>query len=113
MEHKTEGITKTQIAVLSIGAGICVANIYYSQPILSAIAKDMHLLEKQVGNLPVLSQLGYGLGLLLLTPLGDKIERRKLTVILQILLIAALGAISVIHSLAGLYALTHIAANRC
>ena len=108
MQHKTDDITKTQIAVLSIGAGICVANIYYSQPILSAIANDLHLMEKQVGNLPVLSQLGYGLGLLLLTPLGDKIERRKLTIILQVLLIVALGTITVIHSLAGLYVLSFL-----
>jgi len=103
-----QDITKTQIAVFSIAAGICVANIYYNQPILSAIAKDIGLQEKQVGNLPVLSQLGYGVGLLLLTPLGDKIERRKLAVILQILLIAALVAISIVHSLTGLYALSFL-----
>ncbi|MDR0794259.1 MAG: MFS transporter [Chitinophagaceae bacterium] len=108
MQHKNEGITKTQIAVLSIGAGVCVANIYYSQPILAAVAKDLHLQEKQVGNLPVLSQLGYGAGLLLLTPLGDKVERRKLVVILQVLLIAALGVISIVHSLAGLYVLSFL-----
>ena len=105
---QTKDITKTQIAVLSIAAGICVANIYYNQPILSAVAKDMHLQAKQVGNLPVLSQLGYGLGLLLLTPLGDKIERRKLAVILQILLIITLGAVFVVRSLSGLYALSFL-----
>ena len=106
LQYKDEGITKMQIAVLSIGVGVCVANIYYNQPILSAIAKDMHLQEKQVGNLPVLSQLGYGLGLLLLTPLGDKIERRKLIIILQMLLIMALSAITFIHHLTGLYVLS-------
>ncbi|MCL1937976.1 MAG: MFS transporter [Candidatus Azobacteroides sp.] len=96
------------MAVLSIAVGICVANIYYNQPILSEIAKDMHLQEKQVGNLPVLSQLGYGLGLLLLTPLGDKVERRKLIILLQSLLIAALSAITFIHHLAGLYVLSFV-----
>ena len=100
---KNKDITKVQIAVLAIAVGICIANIYYSLPILSVIAKDLGLRESQVGNLPVLSQLGYGLGLLLLTPLGDKIERKKLVIVLQILLIAVLVTITFTHSLQGLY----------
>ncbi|MCL1933198.1 MAG: MFS transporter [Candidatus Azobacteroides sp.] len=103
MWYKNGGITKKQTAVLAVAVGVCIANIYYSLPILSAIAKDLGLRESQAGNLPVLSQLGYGLGLLLITPLGDKIERKKLIVILQILLIAVLIAITFIRSLPGLY----------
>ncbi|ANI88547.1 MFS transporter [Arachidicoccus ginsenosidimutans] len=105
---ESNGITKSQIAVLSIAAGVCVANIYYNQPILSDIQKELHLQEKQVGNLPVLSQAGYGLGLLLLTPLGDKIERKKLIIIMQLLLIAVLCGLTFTHSLIGLYVMSFL-----
>ena len=105
MQYKNGDITKTQTAVLAVAVGVCIANIYYSLPILSTIAKDLGLRESQVGNLPVLSQLGYGLGLLLITPLGDKIERKKLIIILQTLLIVVLVGITFIHSWQGLYIL--------
>ncbi len=75
---------------MSITAGICVANIYYSQPILAEIAKSLGTDTKSAGFISVLSQAGYGLGLLFITPLGDKFDRKKLILTLQLLLIAAL-----------------------
>ncbi len=102
------GITKTQIGVLAVSAGICVANIYYNQPILTAIGRDMVLDEHQVGYLPVLSQAGYGVGLLLVTPLGDKLERKNLIIGLQLLLIATLCSMTVVRSLIGLYFLSFL-----
>ncbi|MDR2146507.1 MAG: MFS transporter [Tannerella sp.] len=105
MQHKNANITKTQTAVLSVAVGVCIANIYYCLPVLSVIAGDLGLRESQVGNLPVLSQLGYGLGLLLITPLGDKVERKRLILILQTMLIAVLAAITFVRSWQGLYVL--------
>lgn len=83
-------ITKTQLAVMSAAAGICVANIYYNQPILKDIAHDFSISESKVGILSVLAQAGYGLGLFFITPLGDKINRKKLILVLQLLLIGTL-----------------------
>lgn len=83
-------ITKTQIAVMSAAAGICVANIYYNQPILKDIALDFGVTESRAGIISVLAQAGYGLGLFFITPLGDKINRRKLILALQIILVLAL-----------------------
>ncbi|MDE1191147.1 MAG: MFS transporter [Arachidicoccus sp.] len=91
---------------MSIAAGICVANIYYNQPILSAIANDVHLTDKEAGNLPVLSQAGYGLGLFFLTPLGDRMDRKKLIIVLQLCLIVTLVGISLVHTKAPLYILS-------
>ena len=102
------GITKTQIGVLAVSAGVCVANIYYSQPILNTIGQDLSLDEHQVGYLPVLSQAGYGLGLLLVTPLGDKLERKNLIIWLQVLLMAALGGMTVVSSPIILYVLSFL-----
>ena len=101
-----KGISKTQIGVLAVSAGVCVANIYYNQPILTAIGKDLSLDEHQVGYLPVLSQAGYGLGLLFVTPLGDKLERKDLIIRLQLLLMVTLVGMTLVNSLFGLYSLS-------
>src|SRR5690606_22585892 len=103
-----KGITKTQIGVLAVSAGVCVANIYYSQPILTTIGQDLSLDEHQVGYLPVLSQAGYGVGLLLVTPLGDKLERKKLIIWLQVLLMAAVGGMMVVSSAFLLYVVSFL-----
>jgi predicted MFS family arabinose efflux permease len=104
--QEDRGITGKQIAILSIGAGVCVANIYYNQPILAAIAKDTGISQHASGYLPVLTQAGYGIGLLLLTPLGDKVDRKALIIGLQAALIGVLGLTALANSLAGLYALS-------
>lgn len=83
-------ISKTQLLVMSAAAGICVANIYYNQPILKDIAHDFSVSESHAGILSVLAQAGYGLGLFFITPLGDKVNRKKLILLLQLILVGTL-----------------------
>lgn len=97
------GLSRLQIKVMAIAAGICVANIYYNQPILHDIAASLHITETQAGNISVITQAGYGAGLFFLTPLGDKVNRKKLIIILQLLLLVALVAMTFAHSLAQVY----------
>lgn len=75
---------------MSVAAGVCVANIYYNQPILKAIAHDFNVPESRAGIISVLAQAGYGLGLFFLTPLGDKVDRKKLIIGLMAVLVAVL-----------------------
>ena len=91
-------ITKTQIAVMSIAAGICVANIYYNQPILGDIAKSLNVTTSHAGIMSVLAQAGYGLGLFFLTPLGDKVNRKKLILALMAALVAVLIGITFVQN---------------
>jgi predicted MFS family arabinose efflux permease len=91
-------ITKTQIAVMSVAAGICVANIYYNQPILKDIALNFKVTESHAGIISVLAQAGYGLGLFFLTPLGDKVDRKKLIVTLMIALVAVLVGMTFVQN---------------
>ncbi|RXJ93525.1 MFS transporter [Malaciobacter molluscorum] len=99
-------ITKKQIFVMSATAGISVANIYYNQPILNDIAKDLNVSHLAVGNLPTFSQVGYGLGLFFVTALGDKIDRKKLINILHVLLGLSLLGLAFINNIFGLYVLS-------
>jgi len=91
------------VIIMAVAAGVTVANIYYNQPILSDIAATFHASASQIGSLPVLTQAGYGLGLLFLTPLGDMVDRKKLILILEVLLSVALMATTMVGSLSGLY----------
>jgi predicted MFS family arabinose efflux permease len=78
------------VLLMAACAGITVANIYYCQPILKEIASEFNVSESSVGMIPMLSQIGYGLGLFFIIPLGDKVDKRKLILGLQYLLIGAL-----------------------
>lgn len=97
-------LSTVQILIMAITAGVCVANIYYCQPILNEIAKSLNLNGDDVGIIAPLSQAGYGIGLLFLTPLGDKVDRKKLILYLQLLLIASLIGMSLSMGLLSLYA---------
>ncbi|MEO6548707.1 MAG: MFS transporter [Ferruginibacter sp.] len=91
---------------MAVSAGVCVANIYYNQPILKEMADSFHTSENKIGFVSVLTQVGYGLGLFFITPLGDKISRKKLIIALHIMLIACLMGNFFIKHLIGLYAIS-------
>jgi predicted MFS family arabinose efflux permease len=66
------------VLLLATGAGLSVASLYYSQPILGVLGPDLGAGERAVGMVPTLTQLGYALGILLLAPLGDRYDRRRI-----------------------------------
>lgn len=99
-------ISAKQIYVMSAVAGINVANIYYNQPILNTIAHDLNVSALVVGNLPTFSQIGYGLGLFFISPLGDKIDRKKLLLFSHFLLGLALVGLSFVENIYALYLLS-------
>ena len=64
--------------LMAFSTGAIVANIYYIQPLLSAIADAFHISVARVGTVAMLTQVGTALGMLLFVPLGDTKERRTL-----------------------------------
>lgn len=84
------------LTTISIAGGITVANLYYNQSLLVLFASDFHASVHDVSLIPTLTQIGYALGILLLVPLGDFLERRRLIVLMMGLtaISLALAAIS-------------------
>ncbi len=79
--------------LLAVACGLAAANLYYVQPLAGPIAMALGLSPQAAGLSVTLTQLGYGLGLLLLVPLGDLIENRRLTLgLLGLAAMALLGA---------------------
>ena len=66
------------ILLLAISCGMAVANIYYAQPLIGLIAPSIGLGPAVAGLVVTLTQLGYCAGLILLVPLGDLVENRRL-----------------------------------
>ncbi|WP_338281033.1 MFS transporter [Corallococcus caeni] len=76
--------------LLAASAGLSVASIYYSQPMLAVMGGTLGASDTAVGLVPMLTQLGYALGILLLTPLGDRFDRRRIILTKAALLSVAL-----------------------
>ncbi|MEV7773732.1 MFS transporter [Kitasatospora sp. NPDC086791] len=78
VETPARGLPPAVNWLLSVLCGLAVANVYYSQPLLDLIARDHGIDPAAIGLVGTLTQIGYALGLLLLVPLGDHVNRRAL-----------------------------------
>ncbi|XHF34653.1 MFS transporter [Pseudomonas chlororaphis] len=87
---KTATLDKDVVLLFAIACGLAVGNVYYAQPLLDAMADAFGLSPGSIGIVMTLTQVGYGLGLLLLVPLGDLLNRRRLIVTQTLLSAAAL-----------------------
>lgn len=79
--------------LFAIACGTAVANVYFAQPLLVTLGRDFAMGPATVGAVVTLTQIGYGLGLFFLVPLGDLVDRRRLVVTQSLLLAAALAAV--------------------
>lgn len=86
--------TNFLIFILSISCGSLAANIYYAQPIVQFIAKDLNISSDLSGLLNTFTQIGYGLGLFFIVPMADLFKSKKI-----IGLLIGLTSISLIGTL--------------
>jgi predicted MFS family arabinose efflux permease len=88
-------LSRSTTLLFSATCGLAVANVYLAQPLLDAMARSLHVAPKTTGLVVSATQIGYALGLLLLVPLGDLIDRKRLIlaqIILSAVALAAAGA---------------------
>lgn len=78
-------IERRTVLLMAAASGICVANIYYCQPLLSEIGRSLGVTDRAIGYLPMWTQAGTALGMFTFVPLGDMFPRRKLIVIMSVL----------------------------
>src|SRR5258707_15270413 len=77
--HGTESrLPRRLVVLLATACGAAVASNYYAQPLLHTIGAALGVANATAGLLVTAGQAGYALGLALLVPLGDLLERRRL-----------------------------------
>ncbi|GAA3341699.1 MFS transporter [Curtobacterium pusillum] len=71
-------MTRARTLLFAVAGGAAVGNLYWAQPLLDVIASSLGTSVALAGLLVTLTQVGYALGILLVVPLGDVLDRRRL-----------------------------------
>ncbi len=74
--------TDVPVHLLAFSVGVIVANIYYVQPLLAAMALTFSVSASMIGLVAMLTQVGTAIGMLVFVPLGDSLDRRALLTVL-------------------------------
>ena len=82
------------LLLMALACGLCAGGNYFNQALLHSIALHFDVDDAAAGLSVTVAQVAYAVGLLFITPLGDKFERRRMAVVLMLL--AAAG-----HALVG------------
>lgn len=90
----TRKMSPALVALFATGSAVSVANVYFAQPLLDLMAADYGIAAAAVGGVVTATQAGSALALLLLVPLGDRVDRRRLILVQVILLCLALLAVT-------------------
>ena len=77
--------------LFAVASGAAVGNLYWAQPLLDLIAQDLGVSTAAAGWLVTTTQIGYAAGILLVVPLGDVLDRRRL---IPVMMLCAAGALA-------------------
>lgn len=83
-------LTSLTLWIMTVATALVVANLYYNQPLLEDIAATFHVSKAKVGQVSVLTQLGYATGMLFIVPLADMVKRKRLMVIIFAFIVLSL-----------------------
>lgn len=93
--HAEFVLTKSLILLMAVICGVCVANLYYIQPLEAQVASEFRVSQGMAGIAATMTQVGYAVGLVFLVPLGDILERRDLILRMLVLVAASLLAAAI------------------
>lgn len=102
MKNTTETapvLSRFNLWLMTISAGLVVANIYYCQPMLGKIAAEFKVTETTVSSIATMTQIGYAAGLLFIVPLGDMLQRKRLILVDFIFIILSLLAMALFKNI--------------
>lgn len=91
---------------LAVVCGLTVANVYFNQALLPLLASALQVGTGEISWIATASQLGYAAGMLLIVPLGDRLDPRRLCQVLLLWTALMLGLASTTTSLTGLATLS-------
>lgn len=86
-------LSRSLTLLLAATCALAVASVYFAQPLLESMATSLGVATGKVGLVVGATQAGYAIGLLLVVPLGDLFERKRLIVCQLLLSAAALLAV--------------------
>jgi len=78
--------------VMTVATAVIVANLYYNQPLLNEIANTFHVSEGKAGQIAMLTQVGYAVGMFFVVPMADMFKRKQLMLIVLTFTILSLLA---------------------
>ncbi|MGE7694212.1 MFS transporter [Lysinibacillus sp. NPDC094177] len=87
-------MSRTVTLLFATACGMSVANIYFAQPLLDQLSNEFNIDHSTIGVVITITQIFYGLGLLLLVPLGDLLNQRRLIIGQMLLSTTALVVVS-------------------
>ena len=96
-QYPTPSLKGAQVMMVAMACGVIVANLYYAQPLIGLIRADIGLSAAAAGLIVTLTQIGYGVGLLLIVPLGDLVENKRLVITALLASAVALIGLSSVH----------------
>ena len=82
------------VLLFAIAAGLSVANVYYAQPLLNALALEFGIADASIGIVVTATQVGCALALVFVVPLGDIIDRRRLILVQLACLVLVLAGVA-------------------
>ncbi|MEO1473391.1 MAG: MFS transporter [Pseudomonadota bacterium] len=71
-------LSTRSVILLAIASAVVTANAYYIHPIVGRVAADFAVGDGLVGAVPALNQIALAIGVLVLLPLGDRMNNRRL-----------------------------------
>jgi len=91
-------LSRSATLLFAGASGLSVANVYYAHPLLDALAADFAIPPAAIGGVVTATQVGCTLALVLLVPLGDLLERRRLMLVQALALSAMLALVALAGS---------------
>lgn len=77
-EHPAPVMTRSRTLVFAVASALAVGNLYLAQPLIETIARSLHVHAASAGILITIAQIGYALGIFLIVPLEDVLDRCRL-----------------------------------